>query len=40
MEVLLLTEQWWGLPARSYTPTRGWTGADMDAGFGRLQARD
>lgn len=39
MEVLLLTEQWWGLPARSYTPTRGWTGPDMDAGFGRLQAR-
>ena len=39
MEVLLLTEQWWGLPARSYTPTRGWTGADMDAGFDRLQAR-
>ena len=39
VEVLLLTEQWWGLPARSYTPTRGWTGADMDAGFARLQAR-
>jgi hypothetical protein len=39
VEILLLTEQWWGLPARSYTPSRGWTGADMDAGFGRLQAR-
>jgi hypothetical protein len=39
VEILLLTEQWWGLPARSYTPTRGWTGADMDAGFGRLQRR-
>jgi hypothetical protein len=39
VEILLLTEQWWGLPARSYTPTRGWTGKDMDAGFGRLQAR-
>ena len=39
VEVLLLTEQWWGLPARSYTPTRGWTGPDMDAGFARLQAR-
>ena len=39
VEVLLLTEQWWGLPARSYAPTRGWTGADMDAGFARLQAR-
>ena len=23
MEILLLTEQWWGLPARAYTPTRG-----------------
>ena len=39
VEVLLLTEQWWGLPTRSYAPTRGWTGADMDAGFGRLQRR-
>ena len=39
VEILLLTEQWWGLPARSYTPTRGWTGADMDAGFGRLRRR-
>jgi hypothetical protein len=38
-EILLLTEQWWGLPARSYAPTRGWTGADMDAGFGRLKRR-
>ena len=24
VEVLLLTEQWWGVPARSYAPTRGW----------------
>jgi hypothetical protein len=39
VEVLLLTEQWWGVPARSYTPSRGWTGKDMDAAFGRLQAR-
>jgi hypothetical protein len=39
VEILLLTEQWWGVPARSYTPSRGWTGKDMDAGFGRLQAR-
>ena len=39
VEILLLTEQWWGLPARSYTPSRGWTGEDMDAGFGRLQRR-
>jgi len=39
VEVLLLTEQWWGLPARSYAPTRGWTDADMDAGFERLEWR-
>ena len=39
VEILLLAEQWWGLPARAYTPTRGWTGKDMDAGFGRLQSR-
>jgi hypothetical protein len=39
VEVLLLTEQWWGLPARSYTPSRGWAAADMDAGFARLQRR-
>jgi hypothetical protein len=39
VEILLLTEQWWGLPARVYTPSRGWSDADMDAGFARLQRR-
>ncbi|WP_208322376.1 hypothetical protein [Mumia sp. ZJ430] len=39
VEVLLLTEQWWGLPPRAYTPSRGWTDADMDAGFQRLRER-
>jgi hypothetical protein len=39
VEILLLTEQWWGLPARSYAPSRGWNGTDMDAGFDRLQRR-
>jgi hypothetical protein len=39
VEILLLTEQWWGLPARSYAATRGWTAADMDAGFDRLERR-
>ncbi len=39
VEVLLLTEQFWGVPARAYTPSRGWTDADMDAGFERLQQR-
>jgi Helix-turn-helix family len=27
VEVLLLTEQFWGVPARAYTPSRGWTDA-------------
>ena len=40
VEILLLTEQWWGLPARAYTPSRAWTDADMDAGFARLQRRE
>ena len=39
VEILLLTEPWWGLPARSYAPSRGWTSADMDAGFDRLKRR-
>ncbi len=39
VEILLLTEQWWGLPPRAYAPSRGWTAADMDAGFQRLQRR-
>src|SRR3954454_9677860 len=39
VEVLLLTEQWWGLPARAYAPSRGWTAEDMDAGFERLTHR-
>jgi hypothetical protein len=39
VEILLLTEQWWGLPPRAYAPTRGWADADMDAGFDRLRRR-
>lgn len=39
IEILQLTEQYWGLPARSYAPTRGWVAADMDAGFERLAKR-
>jgi hypothetical protein len=39
VEILLLTEDYWGVPARAYTPSRGWTDADMDAGFERLQRR-
>jgi hypothetical protein len=37
--VLVLTEQWWGLPARSYAPSRGGTQGDMHTGMQRLQAR-
>jgi hypothetical protein len=39
MEILLLTEPYWGVPTRAYAPSRGWTDADMDAGFERLQQR-
>jgi hypothetical protein len=39
VEILLLTEQWWGVPARVRTPSRGWGDADMDAGFDRLTRR-
>ena len=39
VDILVLTEQWWGVPARSYTPSRGWSDADMDAGFDRLTRR-
>jgi hypothetical protein len=39
MEILLLTEPYWGVPARAYAPSRGWTDAEMDAGFARLQQR-
>jgi hypothetical protein len=39
MEILLLTEQFWGVPPRAYAPSRGWSSTDMDAGFARLQDR-
>jgi hypothetical protein len=39
VEVLLLTEDYWGVPARAYTPSRGWADADMDAAFQRLKRR-
>ncbi len=34
-----LTELYWGIPPRSYLPTRGWTPADVDAAYARLRAR-
>ncbi len=36
-EIGLLTELWWGLPARSYVRSRGWTDADLDAASQRLE---
>ncbi len=38
-EIGLVTERWWGLPARSYVRTRGWSDADLDAAERRLEAR-
>lgn len=38
-EITLLTELWWRLPFRSYTPTRGWTDAEVDAAVERLSER-
>lgn len=38
-EIGLLTELYWGLPARSYVRTRGWTDADLDAATTRLTER-
>jgi hypothetical protein len=38
-EIGLLTEQYWGLPARSYVRTRAWSDADLDAAEARLTER-
>ena len=37
VEIGLLTELYWGLPAKTYIRTRGWTDADLDAGLARLE---
>jgi hypothetical protein len=39
VEIGLLTELWWGLPARSYVRTRAWSDDDLDAGQERLRSR-
>jgi hypothetical protein len=36
-EVMLVTELWWGMPARSYSLTRGWTTEQYDAAEERLR---
>jgi Helix-turn-helix family len=38
-EIGLLTELYWGLPARSYVRTRAWTNDDLDAAEERLRSR-
>jgi hypothetical protein len=38
-EIGLLSELYWGLPARSYIRTRAWTSDDLDAATERLQQR-
>ncbi len=39
VEIGLLTEIYYGMPSRRYHRGRGWTEADLDAGFERLQDR-
>ena len=38
-EIGMLTELYWGLPARSYSRSRGWTVDEFDAAEERLRAR-
>jgi hypothetical protein len=38
-EIGLVTEQYWGVPARSYVRTRAWGTADLDAADARLESR-
>lgn len=38
-EIGLVSEQWWGLPKRSYSRTRAWSDAQFDAAVERLAAR-
>jgi len=40
VEIGLLTEQYWGMPARSYIRTRAWSDADMDEAQERLRRAD
>ena len=38
-EIGLLTEQFWGVPTRTYVRTRAWTDAQLDAAEERLVAK-
>jgi hypothetical protein len=39
VEIGLATEQYWGVPPRSYVRTRAWSTADLDAAEARLESR-
>lgn len=39
VEIGLLTELYWGLPAKSYVRTRAWSDEQLDAGIERMQSR-
>jgi hypothetical protein len=39
VEIGLLTEQYWGLPPRSYIRTRAWSNDELDDGFEHLRSR-
>jgi hypothetical protein len=39
VEIGLATEQYWGVPPRSYVRTRAWSTADLDAAEARLATR-
>ena len=40
IEVLLLTEAWWGIGLNTYMRTRGWPADDVDATLRSLEERD
>jgi len=39
VEIGLLTELYWGLPLKTYVRSRAWSGAALDDGIRRLEAR-
>jgi hypothetical protein len=39
VEIGILTELYWGLPLKTYIRSRGWSGAELDDGISRLEAR-
>lgn len=39
IEITLLTEAWWGIPLKSYAPSRGWSDEQLDGAIDGLRAR-